>query len=641
MNRESIKRYKKNIRFFKKEHESIYNLLKNQSNEQIEIVDNKNCINVKINGKFLYPKDYYKDLDKRIEDFLNSSIDLFDIVTTKPSKYYKKPLHKKYLEKIASDFETFKKDEKILIKDKESLYFLIIYGVGLGFHIEKLLEKINIKNIILVEENIEFLIASLYTVDWEEIFKKSNIKIVLGKDHNKLANATVSYIRQINETYSYRVFFYIHYGSKNIKKFKNELKNLIFEENAKWGFFDDELESIKNTLINIKNRVPIYTGKSKIKNTLPLFIVASGPSLEYSLDFIKEYQNSAMVFSCGTALRPLLKNDILPDFEIVIERMKNTYDSLLENASVDELKNIKIIGVNPIYPDVFKLGKKNYMLPRFPDSGASFFFEYYNLPKLAFIAPTVTNMALEFGLHLGFKEIYLFGTDMGFKDKSRHHAKDSIYYKDRSEFETKTMEIYKELDGNFGGKVFSTMIYEMTRKFLEKSIESNPDAKVYNTSDGAKIEGAIPLKIEDIKIDTNVKKLDLIKEIESNFSNDLYTIDFEKHITHKIEDLYLFIDNLKEFILKNLIIYEEFSESKYFDTLSKIYEKFKKDIFYKNYIFFILFRGTFNHLISFHFVHISNLKDPILQLKLAKIFKKDLLDFLDEAKNRVKSFLNI
>jgi len=316
--------------------------------------------------------------------------------------------------------------------------------------------------------------------------------------------------------------------------------------------------------------------------------------------------------------------------------MKHTYDSLLDNASKEELKKIDIIGVNPMYPDVFKLGKNGYILPRYPDSGANLFFEFFKIQKIYLMTPTVTNMALALGINLGFKEIYLFGTDMGFRDEKEHHIKDSIYYKEKSEFKTDKMEIYKEVDGNFEGRVYTTQIFEMARKGIESLLAANPNVNVYNTADGAKIKGAKPLKIKDLKIKTDSKKEEAIKTIKSKFSKELYSEKFNEFINKRLKKILSKIDEIKDFIEKTIDL-KDFSEESYQDELIKLYEKFEKEFSSKDNMVYILFRGTLYHMLSFHYFYIIDLKDKSKQAKFAQNFKEDLLNFLDESKKRLKN----
>ena len=152
MSKESIKRYKKNLRFFKKEHPEIFNHINTQTNEDIEIVKQNGKINLKVDSKLIYPDNYLDSLDKKIESFLDSDIESFTIIPGKAPKYYYKPLHDKYLNKIVDGFKKIEKDDKVLVRDKNSLFYLIIYGIGLGQHIEKILEKIEVKNLLLVEK---------------------------------------------------------------------------------------------------------------------------------------------------------------------------------------------------------------------------------------------------------------------------------------------------------------------------------------------------------------------------------------------------------------------------------------------------------------------------------------------------------
>ena len=225
---------------------------------------------------------------------------------------------------------------------------------------------------------------------------------------------------------------------------------------------------------------------------------------------------------------------------------------------------------------------------------------------------------------------------MGFKDEKEHHIKDSIYYKEKSEFKTDKMEIYKEVDGNFEGNVYTTQIFEMARKGIESLLAMNPDIKVYNTADGAKIKGAKPLKIKDLKIKTDSKKEEAIKTIKSNFSKELYSEKFNEFINKRLKEILSQIDEIKDFIEKTIDL-KDFSEESYQDELIKLYEKFEKEFSSKDNMVYILFRGTLYHMLSFHYFYLTDMKDKSKQAKFAQNFKEDLLNFLYESKKRLKN----
>ena len=54
----------------------------------------------------------------------------------------------------------------------EETYFLLIFGVGLGGHIDPLVERVNCHVLILVEPSLEFIYHSLEVYDWTALFER-------------------------------------------------------------------------------------------------------------------------------------------------------------------------------------------------------------------------------------------------------------------------------------------------------------------------------------------------------------------------------------------------------------------------------------------------------------------------------------
>ena len=83
------------------------------------------------------------------------------------------------------------------------------------------------------------------------------------------------------------------------------------------GFYFDETVMITNTFENLHSGDAQMTrfSRSKIRSN-PVFIVASGPSLDKDIEWIKKNQDKAVVFACGSAIMPLLRNGIQPDFSV-------------------------------------------------------------------------------------------------------------------------------------------------------------------------------------------------------------------------------------------------------------------------------------------------------------------------------------
>ena len=74
----------------------------------------------------------------------------------------------------------------------EETYFLLIFGVGLGGHIDPLVERTNCHVLMLVEPSLEFIYHSLEVYDWAALFERfeernGRIEILVGSNPDGLA----------------------------------------------------------------------------------------------------------------------------------------------------------------------------------------------------------------------------------------------------------------------------------------------------------------------------------------------------------------------------------------------------------------------------------------------------------------------
>ena len=98
----------------------------------------------------------------------------------------------------------------------------------------------------------------------------------------------------------------------------------------------------------------------------------------------------------------------------------------------DYLKQINFISCNGVHPDTVKLYKDTFLAFKEGESSTVFMKELFpelELPFLHFSYPTVSNFVINYVLELGFKQVYLFGVDLGMVDVNHHHSKSSGYYK--------------------------------------------------------------------------------------------------------------------------------------------------------------------------------------------------------------------
>ena len=118
-------------------------------------------------------------------------------------------------------------------------------------------------------------------------------------------------------------------------------------------------------------------------------------------------------------------------------------------------------------------------------------------------------------------DIYLFGVDNGYVDEEHHHSKSSFYYDEdgNSKLDSIKMGAEFEVEGNFGRKVITEPFLYTGKEQMERLISSFSDKNLqcFNCSDGAKVEGALPLRSTDIVLDKQAhSKEEIINYLKSN-----------------------------------------------------------------------------------------------------------------------------
>ncbi|SVD21164.1 uncharacterized protein METZ01_LOCUS374018, partial [marine metagenome] len=209
----------------------------------------------------------------------------------------------------------------------EETYFLLIFGVGLGGHIDPLVERINCHVLMLVEPNLEFIYHSLEVYDWAALFERfeernGTVKILIGGNPDGLAMEIRVTVRNSNPCSLDGMYVFSHYNNAVFV----QTSLIVLRDRdlmlSGLGFVDDEIMMIKNAHASLyPGTAQVYLRPTASPVGLPVFIVGSGPSLDRDMPFLKKNADKAIILSCGSAIRPLLVNGIVPDFLIEVENL--------------------------------------------------------------------------------------------------------------------------------------------------------------------------------------------------------------------------------------------------------------------------------------------------------------------------------
>ena len=208
---------------------------------------------------------------------------------------------------------------------------------------------------------------------------------------------------------------------------------------------------------NVKRNVSEYIENNRADRWM---VVAGGPSLDESIDYIRENSHKARIVCVGTVLKKLLKCGIKPDIAVVLDPLNRTFEQVRD---------------------------LNTTVPLCINTCANWQFgEYYPGEKYLMDRPNIVNvgaMAIELTIMAEANEVDIFGLDLAYPFKRTHASDtmDAMYMKDTNLVKVASSD---------GGEVETKEEFLTYIREIGFVITNHPDIIFINHSKhGAKIEG--------------------------------------------------------------------------------------------------------------------------------------------------------
>jgi len=545
------KRFRANLQAFKSFYPDIAKSIEDfQSDTPIELfVTETGYGNIREHktGIPLYSDDPIAQVSKQVEKHVNTPfVNHINFTKYADISDDDERLHSRHLKKLGIAVKEAGEYQRLEVLP-ERFPTAVIFGIGLGYHLPMLLERTQFDYIYLIEPSFENFYSSLFCIDWKSLIEKVDeqygvLIFQLGASYQTFVDDLYRVSQDLGAFTLTKCFCYQHYPSKSTGELIQQFYQRLFEMHSGYGFYNDATTAIAHTVANANrgmNLMKMNGRKEHPYKDFPVYVVGNGPSLDDSIDFIKENQDKAIIIAAGTALQTLLKNDILPDFHTLIERPKNTYDALIDSLPAEQYKRLNLLTMNLIYPDVVPLYNWVGMSGKRIDAGGDL-LNYVLLSEkarpLTFLLlcnPLVSNTALSYALYMGFREIYLFGVDNGYSPDGQHHASDSDYYKGKFKDRFKAQSATHKLEGNLGGHVMATNLLAMSCQQMGRLLEARAFKKVvcYNVGRGAKINNALPLKPEHVLAEDPIcDKEQVVTYVKENMFDFVQLENFENYM---------------------------------------------------------------------------------------------------------------
>ncbi len=416
---------------------------------------------------------------------------------------------------------------------------IVLFGIGLGYELNYLIEKIEEKykekkheiKILVFEP--EKSIFDNYIKNNPINFEREDFVEFIVAD--QILNKNLYYFKVLFQYENIKILklhAYFDVYKEEYLELLNIMKDLVImgrlERNTRLLYAEEwnekEVSSLKHFF-----ETPNAAFLKELLADKPAVIVAAGPSLNKNIQLLKEAKNKFFIVCVYTAYRPLQKAGIEPDLVVSIDTKQKLYDEHINGIDVPiifgTVSSDEFINKNKHKYNNIMSVQSEYVGNYFPE-------EYYS--KLLINnnnGGTVASVALDILVHSGANPIIFVGQDLGYPDDGTTHVEGSFYDKNldiknevsREFFENARNSYQRErfyVKGNYSEK-FSTD--EMMYSFLKwyeiyiAAIKEIKDMTFINaTEGGAYIEGTEVMTFKEV-----LEKYETEEGISENFKANL------------------------------------------------------------------------------------------------------------------------
>ena len=353
----------------------------------------------------------------------------------------------------------------------------VIYGMGLGYHIQALLKADDVCKVIVLENSIELLTEAFRDLDWVNYIKQKRVRIFYNSNAIKLMEKFSAWISGRE--------FCIYYPSLCIteeESVRERLEDFFVSVNS----MREQAPLLEENFYKINRmELPECSILKSCFKKRTIAIVGGGPSLDEQIDNMKKYREQMKIWSVGTAARKLINEGIIPDLIVIEDAQENMYKQVC-NLPTEHIPLLLLSTASAKILDYYKgqsyvAYQKGYDLAekRAQELGV----QTYQT------GGSVTTLALDVALRFGADKIILIGVDLAYTD-NRSHASGMGY-------EIKEGKEYRMVTSTDGRQIKTSRNLDIYRKWIEhRIVEEN--IPILNTGRGAQIAGTQTVVIQEL-----------------------------------------------------------------------------------------------------------------------------------------------
>lgn len=310
------------------------------------------------------------------------------------------------------------------IADTASEEFLIVFGLGGGYHLKPLLKIGTLSALLIVEQDINLVRGLLENFDFTWLLSDSRVKLLIDYPPQKLLDfvlqnylpilhgnlGTLSLSPRVNLNPAW--FLACANALQTIPETLSREFTVQSHFGQRWFI---------NTLSNLPRNEEVNASLLPTRN---IIVTAAGPSLHKQMGEIKKKRMSGMkLLATDTSLPHLILNGINPDIVLSIDCQVLSYQHFLKGLSAGSILVLDIAAP----PVLGRLTDKVvFFSSKHPFS--LYLNKYYRtLPTLDLVGGNVTHAAISLAKKIGARQVSLYGADFSYPN-GEPYAKGAYIY---------------------------------------------------------------------------------------------------------------------------------------------------------------------------------------------------------------------
>ncbi len=352
---------------------------------------------------------------------------------------------------------------------------VVVFGLGMGYHLAALLKAVNPDAaIFVVEPDTRIFKLFLENGSMKALFSRKNTFFILNDNDDVIVDLLFGFFKtRPFEKADFRVYsnYAILYADLfgRIQKRFADMINLMSVNLQTNDYFKEMW--IANFIMNISNINGAYNGKEmeNLFRDVPALIVSAGPSLERNIEQIRELSNRCVVLAGGSALTILKKNNITPRFAVVIDGsplIKDIYRGI-------EFEGISLIYLNRCYYELIDIYPEKKIV--FIDSldhlarifGNQMNIDFQEMPPDA----TVAGINVGIATHFGCNPVVLVGQDFACTDLKFHAEGAAHNMNFEEQVKSGDKDLVKAID-IYGEETYTTRPLLASKSAMENKVKA-------------------------------------------------------------------------------------------------------------------------------------------------------------------------